>query len=65
MGDPSLIARGIAQALITTAAGLGVAIPAVIFFRYFRGRINELIVDMEQEALRLVEILQGRRERVE
>jgi biopolymer transport protein ExbB len=65
MGDPSLIASGIAQALMTTAAGLGVAIPAVIFYRYFRGRINELIVDMEQEAVRLVEILQGRRERVE
>ncbi|MFQ5995448.1 MAG: MotA/TolQ/ExbB proton channel family protein [Acidiferrobacterales bacterium] len=62
IGDPAVVAGGIAQALITTAAGLGVAIPSVMFYRYFRGRINELLVDMEQQAVRLVEILHGERE---
>ncbi|MDH5648639.1 MAG: MotA/TolQ/ExbB proton channel family protein [Gammaproteobacteria bacterium] len=62
VGDPAVVAGGIAQALITTAAGLGVAIPSVMFFRYFRGKINELLVDMEQEAIKLVEILHGERE---
>lgn len=62
VGDPAVVAGGIAQALITTAAGLGVAIPSVMFYRYFRGRVNELLVDMEQQAVRLVEILHGERE---
>ena len=59
---PAVGAGGIAQALITTAAGLGVAIPSVMFYRYFRGRVNELLVDMEQQAVKLVEILHGERE---
>ena len=62
VGDPAVVAGGIAQALITTAAGLGVAIPSVMFYRYFRGRVNELLVDMEQQAVKLVEILHGERE---
>ncbi len=62
IGDPAVVAGGIGQALITTAAGLGVAIPSVMFFRYFRARVNELLVDMEQQAIRLVEILHGERE---
>ncbi len=62
IGDPAVVAGGIAQALITTAAGLAVAIPSVMFYRYFRGRVNELLVEMEQEAIKLTEILQGRRE---
>jgi biopolymer transport protein ExbB len=63
VGDPAVVAGGIAQALITTAAGLAVAIPTVMFYRYFRGRVNELLVDMEQEAIKLTEVLQGQRER--
>ncbi|HEY8554280.1 MAG TPA: MotA/TolQ/ExbB proton channel family protein [Burkholderiales bacterium] len=63
IGDPSIIAGGISQALIATATGLAVAIPAVIFYRYFRGRVSELVFDMEQEALRFMEILQRQRER--
>lgn len=63
VGDPSIVAAGIAQALITTAAGLAVAIPSVMFYRYFRGKVNELLLDMEQEALKLIEILHGERER--
>ncbi len=62
VGDPAIVAGGIAQALITTAAGLGVAIPTVMFYRYFRVRVNELLLDMEQQAIRLIEILHGERE---
>lgn len=65
VGDPSLIASGISQALVTTAAGLAVAIPSLIFYRYFRGRVNELVTDMEHDAVRLIETLHGQRERVE
>lgn len=64
LGDPSVVADGIAQALVATAGGLVVAIPSLIFYRYFRGRVNDLLLDMESEAIRLVEILQGRRESV-
>ena len=63
VGDPSIVAGGIAQALITTAAGLTVAIPSLMFYRYFRGRVDALLLDMEQEALKLVEILHGEREK--
>ena len=63
VGDPAIVAGGIAQALITTAAGLGVAIPSVMFYRYFRGQVNILLVDMEQDAIKLVEILHGEREK--
>jgi biopolymer transport protein ExbB len=62
VGDPSLVATGIAQALITTAAGLAVAIPSLMFYRYFRARVDDLIIDMEQDAIRLIEILRGERE---
>jgi len=63
LGDPSIVADGIAQALVATAGGLGVAIPSLIFHRYFRGRVNDLLLDMESEALKLVEILRGQREK--
>jgi biopolymer transport protein ExbB len=62
IGDPSIVAGGISQALIATATGLTVAIPSVMFYRFFRGKVNELLLDMEQEALKLVEVLQGQRE---
>lgn len=61
VGDPGVLAGGISEALITTAAGLCVAIPSLMFHRYFRGRVDELVVTMEQEALKLVEVLQGER----
>lgn len=57
------LAGGISVALITTAAGLSVAIPALIFYRYFRGKIDEFVVEMEQEAIKMVEIMHGERER--
>lgn len=65
VGDPSVLAGGIAEALITTAAGLSVAIPTLMFYRYFRAKVNDLVVAMEQEALKMVEVLHGERERGE
>jgi len=63
VGDPAVLAEGISEALITTAAGLTVAIPSLMFYRYFRGRVDELIVSMEQEALKMVEVMHGQREK--
>ena len=63
VGDPGQLADGISKALITTASGLSVAIPSLIFHRYFRGRVDELVVNMEQEAIKLVEVMHGERER--
>ena len=57
VGNPQALAGGIAEALITTAAGLTVAIPALIGYRYFRSRVDMLVVSMEKEALKLVEAL--------
>ncbi|MFO1371806.1 MAG: MotA/TolQ/ExbB proton channel family protein [Candidatus Competibacteraceae bacterium] len=53
----SLLSVGIAEALVTTAAGLAVAIPSLLFYRYFQARVDELVVDMEQETLELVDLL--------
>lgn len=61
VSDPTVVSSGIAEALITTAAGLIVAIPALTFHRYFRGRVDALVVEMEQEALKLVEVMHGER----
>lgn len=61
VGDPTVLAGGISEALITTAAGLSVGIPSLMFHRYFRGRINELTIDMEQQALRFLDMIDGRR----
>lgn len=60
--NPSVLAGGIAEALITTAAGLTVAIPSLMFHRYLQGRVDELVVGMEDESLKLVEMLHGERE---
>ncbi|WP_156302893.1 MotA/TolQ/ExbB proton channel family protein [Methylogaea oryzae] len=60
--NPTVLASGIAEALITTAAGLAVAIPATLFHRYLVGRVEDLIIDMEDEALKLVEMIHGERE---
>lgn len=63
VGDPGHLAGGISVALITTAAGLIVAIPSLIFHRYFRGRVDQFVINMEQEAVKLVEVMQGERRR--
>jgi len=60
VGNPSVLAGGISEALITTAAGLSVAIPSLIGYRYLRGRIDELVVEMEKEAMKLVDTLHRR-----
>ncbi len=65
VGNPTALAGGIATALITTAAGLTVAIPALIGYRYYRNRVDTLVVEMEKEAIKLVEALHRRRERDE
>ena len=57
-GDPASLAGGISEALITTEAGLMVAIPALIAYRYLRGRVDALVVQMEKEAIALVDALQ-------
>ena len=61
VGDPQVLAGGISEALITTAAGLSVGIPSLMFHRYFLGKVNELTIAMEQDALRFMEVLQAGR----
>lgn len=60
-GNTGVLAGGISQALITTAAGLIVAIPAMIFHRYFERRVDSLVVTMEDQAIRLVDAVHGER----
>lgn len=55
MGDMPALSGGIAEALITTAAGISVAIPALIAYRYLRGLVDARVVEMEQEAMLLIE----------
>jgi len=61
-GDAGALAHGISEALITTATGLMIAIPALIFHRHFERKVDELVARMEQEALKMVEVLHGERE---
>jgi len=61
-GNASILAGGISEALITTAAGLSVAIPALVMHRYFQRRIDTLVLTMEQESIKLVEAIHGDRE---
>lgn len=60
IGNPAALAGGIAEALITTAAGLTVAIPAMIGYRFLRGKVERLVVQMEKEAMKLVQALEER-----
>jgi len=62
VGDPGILAGGISEALVTTAAGLAVAIPSLMFYRYFRAHVDELALEMEDEALKMVEVMHGVRE---
>lgn len=61
-GQANLLAGGISQALITTAAGLVVAIPALICHRILSRRVDEIVVFMEQESIKLVDVMHGDRE---
>jgi biopolymer transport protein ExbB len=64
-GNAGVLAGGISKALITTAAGLSVAIPTLMFHRFFDSKVGKLAIDMEEQALRLVEVMKGERERGE
>lgn len=59
--NPAKLAHGISIALYNTAFGLIVAIPSMIFYRYYRAKVDTLLVEMEQQALRLVDIVHGER----
>lgn len=60
-GNAAVLAGGISEALITTAAGLTVAIPSLFFYRFFQRRVDELVIYMEQEAIKLVEVFSSER----
>jgi biopolymer transport protein ExbB len=57
LGDPQALSGGIAEALVCTAAGLSVAIPALIAFRYLRGRVERQVIAIEKEVMRLTDAL--------
>ncbi|MDE2196951.1 MAG: MotA/TolQ/ExbB proton channel family protein [Gammaproteobacteria bacterium] len=59
LGNPAALAGGISEALITTVAGLAVAIPAYILHRYLRGKVDDLVVCMERETVRLMNAVRG------
>ena len=59
--SPAILAHGISVALYNTAFGLIVAIPSMIFYRHFRARVDSLTIEMEQQAIKLVEIVHGQR----
>lgn len=61
-GNASALAGGISEALLTTAAGLTVAIPALVMHRYFVGRIDGIVVELEQETIKLVDALHSESE---
>ncbi len=60
--SPSVLAHGISVALYNTAFGLIVAVPSMIFYRHFRNRVDILTVEMEQQAIKLVEVVHGQRQ---
>jgi len=59
--NPQQLAHGISIALYNTGFGLMIAIPSVIFWRHFRGLVNAFVIDMEQQAVKLVEVVHGER----
>ena len=63
VGNPAVLAGGISEALITTAAGLSVAIPSIMAHRFLTGRVEELTVAMQDQAVKMVEVMHGEREK--
>jgi len=59
VGDPRMLSGGIAQALVTTAAGLCVAIPSLIAYRYLRGRVDRIVIEIEKDAIQLADALEA------
>lgn len=62
VGNPGVLAGGISEALITTATGLCIAIPSLYFYRHFRARVNILVLKMEEESLKIIDVMHGDRE---
>jgi biopolymer transport protein ExbB len=60
--NPLVLAQGISIALYNTALGLIVAVPSMIFYRYFRAKVDAMLVDMELQALKLIEVIHGERQ---
>jgi len=60
--NPLVLAHGISIALYNTAFGLVIAVPAMIFYRHFRAKVDEMLVDIEMQAIKLVEIIHGERQ---
>ena len=56
VGEPTALASGISEALLTTAAGLTVAIPSQLFYNYFINKVDSLTLDMEQNSLDILEV---------
>lgn len=63
VGDPRALSGGIAESLIATAAGMSVAIPALFGYRYLRGRVERIVVEMEKDAIRLADAVEAAAER--
>lgn len=59
MGDPRVLSAGISEALLATAAGLCVAIPSLFAYRFLRGKVERIVVQMEKEAMKLVEAIEA------
>jgi biopolymer transport protein ExbB len=57
VANPAVLAGGISEALVATAAGLMVAVPSLIAYRYLRGRVDGLVVKIEKESIRFIEAL--------
>lgn len=62
LGDPTILAKGISEALITTAAGLIVSIPAVIFYNQLVKKVETILIKMENQVNEMILLLKGRRE---
>jgi len=60
-GTPAQLAQGISIALYNTAFGLIVAIPSMIAYRHYRAKVDSYVVDMELQAVKLVEVVHGER----
>jgi biopolymer transport protein ExbB len=59
MGDPRVLSAGISEALLATAAGLCVAIPSLFAYRFLRGKVERIVVQMEKEAMKLVDAIES------
>jgi len=61
VGKADVLAAGISKALNTTAAGMAIAIPTLVAYRYFEAKVNQYVIDIEQHALYFVDLLKGER----